>query len=320
MTNPKKHKKLAIASLALAVAVFGSAFAVGSAFADTTNAADKNPAAVTSAASTVAGKDANTTGTKTEKTGKDARQHRGGGHLRAAWNSTELAKLLGLPEDELKTQLKAGKSLADIAGVQGVDTQKVQDLILASLTEQLDSRLADGKITQAQYDAQKAKLADRAADALTRAFSGKGGGDLRGHGGRGGGFASGIRLKDNADIAALLGLTTDELSAQLKAGKSLSALAGEHGVSADTVTAKVQALLAAALDQRLADGKITQAQYDAQKAKLADRAAVLTSRTLGGHDGAPGRGGKDGRTKSAADSADSGDTAASAAATPSTAG
>ncbi|MEK0315110.1 SHOCT domain-containing protein [Cohnella sp. 56] len=319
MTNPKKHKKLAITSLALAVAVFGSAFAVGSAFADTTNASDTKAAAVASAAPTIAGKDANRTGTRTEKTGKGGGQHRGGGHLRAVWSSAELAKLLGLPEDELKAQLKAGKSLADIAGVQGVDTQKVQDLLLASLTEQLDSRLADGKITQAQYDAHKAKLADRAADALTRVYSGKGG-DLRGHGGRGGGFASGIRLKDNADIAALFGLTTEELSAQLKAGKSLSALAGEHGVSAGTVTAKVEALLAAALDQRLADGKITQAQYDAHKAKLADRAAALTSRALGGHDGAPGGSGKDRRAKPAATAAGSADTAASAAATPSTAG
>ncbi|CAI6063310.1 SHOCT domain-containing protein [Cohnella sp. JJ-181] len=286
MTHPKKHKKLAVTSLALAIAVFGSAISVGSAFAATTGAA----ASTATASPAAAGSSATPSASAEDKAGG---HHRGGG-FRAGWDSAELAKLLGLTEDELKTQLKAGKTLADIASAQGVEAQKVQALIQSALTEQLDSRLADGKITQAQYDAQKATLADRAADAMTGAYSGKGGGK----GGHGGGFGGGgrggfgIDLKDNADIATLFGLTTDELSTQLRAGKSLSALAEAKGVSVDTVTAKVVTLLTAALDQRLADGRITQAQYDAQKAKLADQADHIVSRTFTGHDGARGKGGK----------------------------
>lgn len=298
MMNPKKHKKLAVTSLALAVAVFGSAVSVGSAFAATTKTTTAQTQAATSTATTSV---------------KGDGQHRGGG-FRAGWNSAELAALLNLTEDELKTQLKAGKTLSDIAAAQGVDALKVQDLILSAMTAQLDSRLADGKITQAQYDEQKATLADRAANALTDAFSGKGGGQ-GGHGGFGGGRGGfgGLDLKDNADIASLLGLTTDELSTQLEAGKSLSDLAGEKGVAVDTVTAKVVSLLTAALDQRLSDGKITQTEYDAQKAKLADQATQIVSRTFTGHDGAHGKGGK-ARSGAAASDAASG-TSASASAT-----
>ncbi|SFB52618.1 Short C-terminal domain-containing protein [Cohnella sp. OV330] len=299
--NPKKHKKLAVTSLALAVAVFGSAVSVGSAFAATTKTTAK----------TAQTQSATSTAQSTQVKGDG--HHRGGG-FRAGWNSAELAALLNLTEDELKTQLAAGKTLSDIASAQGVDAQKVQDLILSAMTAQLDSRLADGKITQTQYDEQKATLADRAADALTGAFSGKGGGKggQGGFGGGRGGFG-GLDLKDNADIASLLGLTTDELSTQLEAGKSLSDLAGEKGVAVDTVTAKVVTLLAAALDQRLADGKITQTAYDAQKAKLADQATRIVSRTFTGHDGAHGKGGK-ARSDAAASDAASG-TSASATAT-----
>ncbi|WP_217595843.1 SHOCT domain-containing protein [Cohnella sp. GbtcB17] len=285
MTNPKKHRKLAATSLALAVAVFGSAVSVGSAFAATTT--NKNAAAVQTQAATPAA---------TTAPAKDDGHHRGGG-FGAGWNNAELAALLNLTEDTLKAQLRAGKTLTDIAAAQGVDKQKVQDLILSAMTARLDSRLADGKLTQAQYDEQKATLADRAADALTNAFAGKGGGK-GGHGGPGGfgggkhGGFGGLDLKDNADIAALLGLTTDELSAQLEAGKSLSDLAGEKGVAVDKVTAKIVTLLTAALDQRLADGKITQTAYDAMKAKIAEQAAQIVSRSFTGHDGAHGEGGK----------------------------
>lgn len=280
MMNPKKHKKLAVTSLALAVAIFGSAISVGSAFAATTKTtgSTSQTEAATSATSTTPA--------------KGDGQHRGGG-FRAGWNNADVAALLNLTEDQLKARLTAGETLSDIAAAQGVDAQKVRDLIVSAMTKRLDSRLADGKITQAQYDEQKATLTERAADALTSTFSGKGGGK-GGHGGHGagrGGFG-GIDLKDNADIASLLGLTTDELSTQLESGKSLSDLAADKGVAVDTVTTKVVTLLTAALDQSLADGKITQTDYDARKAKLADHAARIVSRTFTGHDGAHGKGGK----------------------------
>ena len=87
---------------------------------------------------------------------------------------------------------------------------------------------------------------------------------------------------NNADMAKLLGLTADELAAQLKSGKSLASIAGEQKVSVDDVTAQVAKALTAGLDKRLADGAITRAQYDEEKAELATKTAEIVSGTFKG--------------------------------------
>ena len=62
------------------------------------------------------------------------------------------ATSLNLTPDQLQSQLKAGKSLTDIAKAQNVDIQKVKDAILASGKTQLDTVVKSGKLTQSQAD------------------------------------------------------------------------------------------------------------------------------------------------------------------------
>jgi uncharacterized protein YidB (DUF937 family) len=83
------------------------------------------------------------------------RRHRGG--------FREVAKLLGLSTDELKTALKDGKTMADIAKERGIDRQKVVDLIADRMQERLDARLKDGDVTQEEYTARKARIPELAA-------------------------------------------------------------------------------------------------------------------------------------------------------------
>ncbi|GFN33295.1 hypothetical protein [Paenibacillus xylaniclasticus] len=85
----------------------------------------------------------------------------------------------------------------------------------------------------------------------------------------------GFRLFEDGHIAAVLGLTVDELSAELKAGKSLAQLAEERGADAAVVKLVIEAALQAKLVTRLETGKLTQEQYEKQAARLADFAAVL---------------------------------------------
>ena len=80
---------------------------------------------------------------------------RNGEHLDA------LSSLLGITSDELKTELRSGKSLAEIATDTGVDTQKVIDAIVADMTERLNEKVAEGKITQTQADTMLATVVDR---------------------------------------------------------------------------------------------------------------------------------------------------------------
>ena len=106
--------------------------------------------------------------------------------------------LLGITSDELKTELRAGKSLAEIATEKGVDTQKVIDAIVAEMTEKVNEKVAEGKITQDQADRMLANAVERVTAMVNgehpaRAFGHENGERHRRFGGRGhrGGFGRG---------------------------------------------------------------------------------------------------------------------------------
>ena len=62
------------------------------------------------------------------------------------------AKALGLTSEALRTQLKAGKTITEIAAVQKVDVKTVQAAVIAAYKTQLDAAVKAGKLTQAQAD------------------------------------------------------------------------------------------------------------------------------------------------------------------------
>jgi hypothetical protein len=72
----------------------------------------------------------------------------------------DLTDLLGASTDEIYNDLYNGNSLAEIARKNHADVTKVIDLQIAELAGQLDSRLASGQLSPAQYEAQKSELAD----------------------------------------------------------------------------------------------------------------------------------------------------------------
>jgi polyhydroxyalkanoate synthesis regulator phasin len=72
--------------------------------------------------------------------------------------SEALTDLLGIDAEELRTQLRDGATLAEIATAQGVEVQAVVDELVGELQERLDNAVADGRIDQAEAD-------EKAADA-----------------------------------------------------------------------------------------------------------------------------------------------------------
>jgi uncharacterized protein YidB (DUF937 family) len=75
---------------------------------------------------------------------------------------------LGMTADELKTALKAGNSVADVAEAEGVSLDSVKAQITSDAEAKLDQAVADGKIKQERADAALAKLAERLDDLLSR--------------------------------------------------------------------------------------------------------------------------------------------------------
>jgi len=108
-------------------------------------------------------------------------RHRGGFGLRAGFGE-EVAEVLELTVDDLRTRLQGGESLADIAEAEGVDVQAVVDAVVAVHQEHLDEAVADGRITQEQADERAATLEEHAQDIVEGTFEGRMGG-RRGPGG-----------------------------------------------------------------------------------------------------------------------------------------
>jgi hypothetical protein len=76
-----------------------------------------------------------------------------------------LTDLLGIDAAELRTQLRDGATLAEIATDQGVEVQAVVDELVAEVAERLDNAVENGRLDQARADEKlaeaRAKIAER---------------------------------------------------------------------------------------------------------------------------------------------------------------
>jgi polyhydroxyalkanoate synthesis regulator phasin len=74
------------------------------------------------------------------------------------------ASYLGLTEDQLRTQLQSGKTLADVAKAQGKSVDGLIDALVAVAKKHLDDAVADGRLTKAQADQILSDLKQRITD------------------------------------------------------------------------------------------------------------------------------------------------------------
>jgi hypothetical protein len=84
--------------------------------------------------------------------GPDGRGHRGPGGRGGGPILDDAAKALGLTRAKLVEQLRAGKSVADVAKAQGKDLAAVKSAVKAAEKARLDKAVKDGRLTQAQAD------------------------------------------------------------------------------------------------------------------------------------------------------------------------
>ena len=90
-----------------------------------------------------------------EREGCERRGHRGGKSL------DTVAEVLGIDEDDLRTQLADGATIADIAGD---DIDAVIDALVADKTERIEAAVEDGRLTQEEADEKLAEIEDRVTD------------------------------------------------------------------------------------------------------------------------------------------------------------
>ena len=82
-----------------------------------------------------------------------------GGHRGAGLDAAATA--LGMTTEELRAQLDADTTIADVAKAKNVDVQKVIDAMVADAKAHLAQAVTDGRLTQAEADAKAAALTER---------------------------------------------------------------------------------------------------------------------------------------------------------------
>jgi hypothetical protein len=108
----------------------------------------------------------------------------GMGHGRGGGVALDVAaSTLGMTRPELMTELRGGKSLADVAGEKNVSVEDLTAALVEAAEQRLAQEVADGELTQDEADARKAELAERVGAAVEReGFPGRGKGMGRGSG------------------------------------------------------------------------------------------------------------------------------------------
>ena len=145
----------------------------------------------------------------------------------------------------------------------GVTVDKLQTALRDTLKAMVNKALTDGKLTQAQADKATSDIDKLTFDKpLYGQFWSPRGDKSRA------GFAMGTEALEAA--AKKLGMTTQDLTKELRGGKTLADVAKEKNVSTDDLKAAMVAAVNAQIDKAVADGKLTKDQADKIKAQAAE--------------------------------------------------
>jgi uncharacterized protein YidB (DUF937 family) len=87
--------------------------------------------------------------------------HRGFGHFGFFGGGDAAASYLGLTEAQLRSELEAGKTLAQVTQAHGKSVGGLIDALVADVKKHLDAAVAAGRLTQAQENEMLSGLRDR---------------------------------------------------------------------------------------------------------------------------------------------------------------
>jgi len=178
-----------------------------------------------------------------------------------------IATYLGLTPAQLREQLRAGKTLAQIAVAQGKTVAGLEDAIYKDVQAHLDKAVANGKLTSTQEQALLAQLKAHLDEIVNHA-----GPPAGAHAGARGAHFGGA-------VASYLGLTRAELRTQLRSGKSLAQIAVAQGKTVAGLKAVILAEARARLDRAVTAGWLTATQEQTLLDKLAAHIDDLVNRT-----------------------------------------
>lgn len=104
-----------------------------------------------------------------ERADGEERQGRGNGEGRGKGkgcnkNLDAVAEALGMEADDIKAELEAGSTLAEIAEANNVDPETLVDAMVAAATERVEEKVTEGDLTEEEAAEKLAAKADRIED------------------------------------------------------------------------------------------------------------------------------------------------------------
>jgi uncharacterized protein YidB (DUF937 family) len=150
----------------------------------------------------------------------------------------EAASVLGIDAAALAEQLKAGKSLADVAKERGISEADLTARLLKLRLARIDDVVRNGKLEAARAEQMKQRMSRH----LSYMVKEKGLPEIHAH------PKHRIWKPDQEQLAAMLGISKDELRGQLEAGKSLADIAAAKGISREQLIAKLKEQLTPQLE------------------------------------------------------------------------
>jgi uncharacterized protein YidB (DUF937 family) len=143
----------------------------------------------------------------------------------------EAADILGMDKNSLAQALK-DKSLADIAKEKGISADDLVTKLYAERSKKIDEAVQAGKITADKAE----KLKSGMTDHLKFLVNQKGAPKFFQHKGMNDGP---IMKPSFGKLSEILGISQEELTSELKSGKSLAEIAQSKGLSKDQLVSKI---------------------------------------------------------------------------------
>lgn len=174
-----------------------------------------------------------------------------------------VADTLGMEIDELRAELQAEKTVAEIAEEQGVERETVVDALIEPMEERVAELVEGDYLTDTQADTIVTLLRAMINQGLDRAWTPPMPGDRPnfGTGGPSHQRPGVARIALNI-VADTLGMEIDDLHTELQEGKTVAKVAEEQGVALETVVDALIEPISERVQQQVENGRITQEQAD----------------------------------------------------------
>ena len=175
---------------------------------------------------------------------------------------------LGISAGQLRVDLAAGKTLAQIATAHGKTVAGLEQTIGNAVESRLDKAVTAGAVTAQQEQTVLSRLRSRLDVLVGRSHPLSA-------------LSKGLKIRGLVNVAtSYLGVTAQQLRAELESGKTLAQVATAHGKTAAGLEHAITSAVKTRLDKAVAAGYLKVSTEQKALARLSDRLDQLVDKSF----------------------------------------